>query len=194
MKSIPSSGTVSNVPVNECSDSEIVNKEEGSLFEKSSLSNTSISSSDCDRKLENKEVCESDSYFLSVDSDKLLLCDQLRPIGWSKLNGYIPQKPMITQLSQTQVCQNHKYNDTEIKDFFVDYNELTNAYTEGSSLEMEIGMNKVVQVKIKRNIAGRLLIQQQTEDLYEKWLFYLDTRLHPLGWFKGNNSKDKSKK
>ena len=80
------------------------------------------------------------------------------------------------------------FSDAEMSDFFMDYSAGLNSFAADSYCELERidATNTVDIVRIKSNVAGRLLIEYAADHMNEEWLFYLDTRLHALGWARKN--------
>lgn len=116
----------------------------------------------------------------------------MRPIGWSKANGYFIQKPDIDQLANYKNDHIHhdtSFDDSEIQDFFTECSNKNTSFRAGSlcELESENEPNSVEVVTVKSYKGGRLLVE--FSDLNREWVFYSDTRLHPLGWAKKNNMK-----
>ncbi len=116
---------------------------------------------------------------------------KLRPIGWSKSNGYFSQKPDIEKLlNDISQHETTEFNNIEIQSYFAKYSTASIDYREGSYYELESCKvdNHVDIIRIKKNIAGRLLAEfSDQHEMNSEWLFYLNTSLHPLGWGKINN-------
>lgn len=150
--------------------------------------NSSISSSQSERtdnKIAKSVSHTDDNQFFSIDSKEPKFIKNLRPIGWSKNNGYLLQKPNVSYLVDSTEHHDNDFNSIEIKEFFTHYSSNLNSFCVGSYYELENWeSNNVDLVKIINNIAGRLLIEHA--DMSQEWLFYLDTRLNPLGWAKKN--------
>ena len=149
--------------------------------------NTSSSSANSDKA---EEKCPpDDTYLFSTDIKLPSFSQNLRPIGWSKANGYFAQKPSVRQLTDLCVNKRHStdYDDTEIKEFFTSYLDNINSFRQDSHCELENNdLDTVDIVRIKSNVAGRLLVEF-AESNQQEWMFYLDSRLHPLGWARKNN-------
>ncbi len=118
------------------------------------------------------------SFFFTVDSSSSI-SRHLRPIGWSKTNGRQAQKPLDFN---EKTNFSHDLDDTNYFSYFK-INSINESYEENSECELQVD-NKIYLCKIKRNCAGRLLIEYNKKRV---WIFYLDSRLHPIGWAKANN-------
>lgn len=155
--------------------------------------NTSTSSIANSEKSDNKsnvkgcQLQSDDTHLFSTDIKLPEFCGNLRPIGWSKANGYFVQKLSVRQLTSDVGCFNKRthsvdYDDTEIKEFFTNYLDNVNSFRQESHCELEDTQSDTVDIVwVKSNVAGRLLIEFAGSGEQE-WIFYLDTRLHPLGW------------
>lgn len=159
--------------------------------------NTSTSSIANSEKSDNKstvkgcQIQSDDTFLFSTDIKLPTFCENLRPIGWSKANGYFVQKLTIRQLTSDPGCFSKRphsvdYDNTEIKEFFTNYLDAVNSFRQDSHCELEDNQSNTVDiVRVKSNVAGRLLIEFAGSG-EQDWIFFSDTRLHPLGWARKN--------
>ncbi|KAA0721138.1 Scm-like with four MBT domains protein 2 [Triplophysa tibetana] len=127
-----------------------------------------------------------------------IMTAELHPVGWCTQNNKTLQPPDAIK---------EKYNDWA--DFLV--KELTGSRTAppnllegplrgkntvdlitvGSILELRDAIEPTVHwaAQVQRNVGGRLCLSYVglNDSVYYIWMFYLDTRLRPLGWAKENN-------
>ena len=174
-----------------------------SSFSSSSLS-TSFEKSALRSSLnKGKLVADNFCYFFSIDSLQNLnpdtfssrLCHSLRPIGWSKRHGRFMQKPTASQLRHfVEEFKQEGHDTLKFEDDLFEFlsslykqSNMNEQYKQDSfcEIEDEAGSSSVSIVEIVRNVAGRLLIR--FPDQTKCWIFYLDSRLHQLGWAKQNN-------
>ncbi len=142
---------------------------------------------------ESEHTVHSNEYFFTLASS-----NRIRPIGWCQKNSktlHLP--PEIESTSATP----------EIVEF-IDYvqNESTNTHNTIHSFKNLLKKDQIYEfnetneplnvwfIKIKENFSGRLLVNYidfKTLEFYNEnffWCFYLDSRLHPVGWCYSNTS------
>ena len=175
-----------------------------SSFSSSSLSTSFERSAQRSSFKKDKFASDNFSYFFSIDSFEENLksatfssriCHSLRPIGWSKRHGRFMQKPTASQLrhfvdeSREEGHEALKFEDDlfEFVSSLCKQSSMNEQYKQGRfcEIEDEADSSSVSIVEIVRNVAGRLLIRFL--DHTKCWIFYLDSRLHQLGWAKQNN-------
>jgi len=156
----------------------------------SSLNKTSNEECNSSRSHTNSNL--SQSFFFTFESSQFHsqclsseFFKNLRPLGWSKSHGRQAQKPVEFTLENSYQMSASDFDANELTSFFKLNDSNESPFEENSKCELQHDL-KVHICNIKRNISGRLLIEIN-ESSPHIWIFYLDPRLHLLGWAKDNN-------
>ncbi|XP_059151098.1 scm-like with four MBT domains protein 1 [Physella acuta] len=120
------------------------------------------------------------------------MTSDIHPIGWCEVNNKTLQPP---EALQEKIPDWHEFLNVCLKDAITAPSYLLDKSTgatpvdqikEGMRLEIQnkTRPDKVWLVKIVENIGGRLYLRYEGLETatHDFWLFYLDEKLHPIGW------------
>ncbi|KAK6993736.1 scm-like with four MBT domains protein 1 [Biomphalaria glabrata] len=125
------------------------------------------------------------------------MTSDIHPIGWCEMNNKTLQPPPVIQekYPEWQTFLSECLKDATTAPAYL-LDKSTGAtpvdqIKEGMKLEIQdsIKPNHLWLVKIIENVGGRLYLRYEGIEsaAQDFWMFYLDERLHPIGWCKSQN-------